>query len=190
MRSQVHCACPAAVLLFVAALPFWSASAWAQVRPGSFELGLNVGVLRVGEQLDGISDHVRTELRGGWFLRHDIELEAQAVHVDLIREPRLDAVFLNGIVSFHPAATIEPYFLAGVGVARLDHYAIEESSSARHDGTAMQIAVGGRFFPGSRRQWGARLELSWMDEDTLGDFRSRTGLTVGLFWRPGTRPSS
>jgi hypothetical protein len=51
--------------------------------------------------------------------------------------------------------------------------------------TAYQFGGGSRFFFGKEKKMAARVEVSWINEDTFDESSTHTNIVGGLTWRLG-----
>ena len=92
---------------------------------------------------------------------------------------------LNGIFNFHVDDEVVPYALLGVGVAKVEFENLFGFDVDDNSGSA-QVGGGSRFFLGRQKKVAARVELSFLREDTFDfDEAVHVNLVGGFTWRLG-----
>ena len=165
------------ILLLLVSAP----AAWAQA--GSFEFGVGGGVTELDDNVGGEREF-RAEVRGGYFITDHFQLEGQLLRVTSVFDLSLTAYMINGVFHFGTDQGIVPYVLVGAGVADLGFSGFPFNSSVDDQGTALQAAVGTRFFLGDTGR-SVRLELSTLREDSFDEDSNYLSFTAGFNWRFG-----
>jgi hypothetical protein len=174
----------------VAILLALNSPALAGFGKGTGEVGVGLAVT----QLDSSTyDDTATGfgVRGGYNFTKLFELEGQLSRAsaspddDTLGDLDLDSttLFVNGLFNFHPRPTIVPYALVGLGTTDVD---VEGSGVSDSDSsTAYQFGGGSRFFFGKEKKMAARVEISWINEDTFDESSTHTNIIGGLTWKLG-----
>jgi hypothetical protein len=163
-------------------------SAPATGAAGSLDLGVGLGLMDIDGKTRGWGgEDPRVELRLGYFINDQLELEAQVI----VRTPEsvLDnnfgkALMLNGVYYFLSHQNSQPYLLLGIG--RIEMEGPGGWLGFGHDDEALgyQAAIGVRFYPSSER-FSIRVELSAISEDTFDERSVHISLVGGVAWRFG-----
>lgn len=125
-------------------------------------------------------------IRGGYNFTKLFELEGQLADtsssnsgVDLT----MNTYMVNAVFNFHPNDSIEPYVLGGLGMADLS---VDTPAGSVSDGSsAIEVAVGSRFYFGAKKSAGLRVEIASLNEKTFDENSIHNGLNVGFTWRFG-----
>ena len=178
---------PAVALLFVLNSP-----ALASFGQRNGEVGVGLAMT----QLDSSTyDDTATGfgVRGGYNITKLFELEGQlsrasaSFDVDSVGDLDMDSttLFVNGVFNFHPRPTIVPYALVGLGNTSVE---VEGSGVSEDDSsTAYQFGGGSRFYFGKEKKMAARVEVSWISEDTFDESSTHTNIVGGLTWKLGKK---
>ena len=179
LRSLIPGAC--AMLLIVT-------SAVAGIGEGNWEVGFDLGVTDFDSDVADDTGFY-FDVRGGYFFGDTFQLEGQISDSSTEEGPfdiSLTSLFVNAVFNFHPKEHIVPYVLLGVGSTTLDIEAF--GGSLDDDAVGYQVAVGSRFFVGSRKKMAVRVELIGLSEDSFDDRSRHLSLVAGLSWRLGAAP--
>ena len=173
----------AALGLFLLAVP----AAQAQDRAGRFEIGLDVGAIDFDSRTDDDTE-LAFRLRGGYFFTERLELEGQVFSVVNVFGGDLDTLMVNVVYGLNEGRRTQPYVLGGIGSARFQRTLGPFFGGPRvridEDGFAYQAGIGSRFAFTRSGRFGGRLELSVLQEDSLGDATHVIG-SAGLIFTVG-----
>lgn len=164
------------------------ASAPATAAAGNLDLGVGLGLMDIDHKTRSWGgEDARAELRLGYFINDQLELEAQVMvrTPDSIFDNHFDkALMLNGIYYFLSHQQSQPYLLLGIG--RIDMSGPGSWFSCGNDDEVLgyQAAIGARFYPSSER-FSIRVELSAISEDTFDERSLHVSLVGGVAWRFG-----
>ena len=167
-----------------------SSPALASFGQGNGEVGVGFGIT----QLDSSTfDDTATGfgVRGGYNITKLFEVEGQlsqssaSTNDNTLGDMDLDSttVFVNGVFNFHPRPAIVPYALFGLGTTDVEVKAT--GGSVDDSSTAYQFGGGSRFFFGKEKKIAARVEVSWINEDTFDESQTHTNIVGGLTWKLG-----
>ncbi len=160
----------------------WMAPVTAEA--GEFALGFDVGYTDFDSEVADDTD-LRADFRISYFFNDLFELEGELVRATAILDTELEAFLLNGVFNFGTDKPFVPYVLVGFGSARLG-YTHWFSESVDDSGLAYQAAIGGRYYFGSDQDFGLRVELSALSEDTFDESKLHPSLVAGLTWKFGS----
>lgn len=191
----------ATVLLSLLSLP-----AMAQLGPGQWEVGFDLGGTELDNQRGGDTG-VSLSVRGGYHFTKFFQLEGQVRAVELENDfgpedVALTMFFVNAVFNFHPTEHIVPYVLVGLGEAETevyedyDHYYDDDHHrNRRHrdhrdfrtidSADAGQVAVGSRFFVGEKKRLAIRIEAAMIFEEGFDNNNEHITVAGGLTWRLG-----
>lgn len=171
----------AALGLFLLAVP----AAQAQDRAGRFEIGLDVAAIDFDGDTGDDTD-LAFRVRGGYFFTERLELEGQLFSTANVLGGDLETQMINVVYGLNEGRRTQPYVLAGVGAASFQREIGFFGPRVRidEDGFAYQAGFGSRFAFTRSGRFGGRLELTVLQEDTLGDATHVIG-TFGLLWTLG-----
>lgn len=165
------------LFLLAAATP----AAWGQA--GSFELGINGGLIEFDDNVGGEREF-RFDVRGGYFFNDHFQLEGQAIRATSIFDLDLEVFMVNAVFHFGGNERFTPYALVGAGIANLEFSQGFFRRSVDDSGTALQAALGARFYVGNGGN-SIRIEVSALNEETFDDDATNISLTGGFSWRFG-----
>jgi hypothetical protein len=176
MKIQGKTASTRSLLLpaLLLALVFASSPALA----GDFELGLDIGYTQLDNNKSGETE-LRSGLRAGYYFTESFELEAQYIEVFLDEE--VTFLMLNAVFNMGSGGRFAPYTLLGIG--KVDLKLTQNSGTVvEEDGFAYQTGFGTRIFFGGSKKISARLELSFLGEETF-QYSYHISLTGGVSWK-------
>ena len=157
-------------------------------QKGGFELAAGGGLMKLDNKLGGDTGGL-LDLRAGYFVTDRFEIEVQSTQASSILEGSFDALTLNALYHFEIEGDFIPYVLVGAGTAdtELDRpiFGAGDSRDFEDDGTALRVAVGGRFWFGDRYRPSIRLELSILNEDSFDNDATHAGISCVFGWRFG-----
>ena len=157
----------------------------ALAQKGGVEIGGDAGILEFDDELGG-EQEFRGDFRAGYFFTDRLELEGQYLHATSIFDLALTAYMVNGVYHFRSAdAGVVPYVLAGVGSADVEVTPFFLGPVISDNGTALQAALGVRFYVGDEHRGSWRLEVSALNEDTFDEDSTHLSLVGGFSWRFG-----
>jgi len=162
-----------AALLVLAGLP-------SEALAKGFELGVGLGAMKLDDNLVG-EEEPRYELRLGYLLSDDFELELQYAETTSVLDLELRLVMVNAVFNLRKNAHLVPYTLVGAGVATLKVTPLSEAP-VEDDALAYQTAVGLRLYFGQGKRAALRVELSLLGEEAFFS-SSHMSLTTGVGWR-------
>jgi len=157
----------------------------AQDRAGRFEIGFDLGATRYDGPVDDDSD-LALRFRGGYFFTERLELEGQVFSTANVFGGDLETQMINVVYGLNEGRRVQPYVLGGIGAASFEQDSGLFGPPVRvdEDGFAYQAGIGSRFAFTRSGRFGGRLEVTVLQEDTLGDATHVIG-TVGLLWTIG-----
>jgi hypothetical protein len=157
-----------------------AAPAVADVQKGTGEFGIDLGLMDFDSDLADTG--ARFALRGGYYFTDVIGLEIQGSYAvaseDATNDPELLSLHGNAVVNFPHKRNLVPYFLVGIGGAKLDFGPTDDT------GLSGQVAGGARFY-GSKGNFGLRFEGGAQWVDTFDDETLNWHLTLGFTWTVG-----
>ncbi len=195
-------------LLSLLLLSLIAAPAFGGVFERNGEVGFDIGWVDFNSR--GYGEEGRVSFRGGYHFTDLFQLEGQVIGIGKGGPDGVEAlggIFTNAVFNWHPAETVVPYVLVGLGMVemeRISYYHCHggDGSSCHYDRHrdgryyedyepkgAVQVAGGSRFFFG-RGRTAVRVEGSLMAfEDDFGRDRELLSFSVGLTWRLGRNPA-
>jgi hypothetical protein len=164
------------------------ASVSATGAAGSLDLGVGLGLMNIDDKTRAWGgEDARAELRLGYFINDQLELEAQVI----VRTPEAifdnnfnKALMLNGVYYFLSDQKSQPYLLLGIGRIEMEGPGGWFGFGPDDEALAYQAALGARFYPSSER-FSIRVELSAISEDTFDERSVHFSLVGGVAWRFG-----
>jgi opacity protein-like surface antigen len=167
-----------------------SSPALASFGQGNGEIGVGFGITQFD---DNTFDETGTgfAVRGGYNITKLFEVEGQLSQVSadvdnaLVGDAEVSATTLmvNGVFNFHPRPAIVPYALFGLGTTSVD---VDVSGASADDSSAAyQFGGGSRFYFGKDKKMAARVEVSWINEETFNESSTHTNIVGGLTWKLG-----
>ena len=179
------------VVVLSAATP---AAAGIGARNG--EIGFDFGYADFDNDLAG-KNGARVAVRGGYHFTDWFQIEGESVAMGTTEtaagteiDTTIAAFLVNGVFNFHPGhGSAVPYVLGGLGFATVRER-LTPGERLDDTGGASQLAAGGRFFFGSRKQVALRLEAGLMwhkTSDPIAPGRTfvEKSLTAGFTWKIG-----
>jgi len=166
-------ALPAALIVMALMI----APAAADTRKGGGDVGIDLGLISFDSDVTD-NTGVHLGIRAGYMATDLFQIEGQfgwSTHNDV----DLVTGFANGVFNFRSGRRVMPYFLVGVGGARLDLGDLDDT------GIAVQTAGGVKTF-GEKGRVGLRLELGAMGIDTFDDETVHWTLSGGFVFDLGS----
>ena len=159
-------------------------TATAGIGEGNWEVGFGLGTTEFDSEITDDSGF-SVDVRGGYFLTDRFQLEGQlsdaSTDEDFV-DISVTSLFANALFNFRPGKEVVPYLLVGAGSTTLE---IEGFGTVDDESAGYQVAVGSRFFVGSRKRMAVRVELNAISEDTFDERSTHFNLAAGLTWRIG-----
>ena len=178
MRSEMLFSASLGIALFALL-----AAAPASAQKGSFELGLGAGLTTLDNKLGGDTGG-SLDFRIGYFVTDLFAIELQSAHASTILEGSFSAHTLNAVYHFDVEGDFVPYVLVGAGTADAQVDALFVAP-IEDDGSAVRVAVGGRFEIGQPGGALSRAEISALNEDSFGDDATHLTFSVLFGWNFG-----
>lgn len=155
------------------------------VAPAAFaqlELGVDGSYMVFGSDL--VDDEgERFSFRGAWYLNDYFAFEGQVAQASAdALDTELKTYTLNGVVSFRPGETLQPYVMGGFGWSEAEQNAIG-GGKVDSDGQATVGAVGLKSFFGDQETFGLRLEAGFVWEDNFGESTTHITWSAGFVYR-------
>ena len=173
-----------------------AAPAAAGIGARNGEIGFDFGYADFDNDLAG-KNGARVTLRGGYHFTDWFQIEGESVAMGTTEtsagieiDTTIAAFLVNGVFDFHPGrGSVAPYVLGGLGLATV-RVRLTPGERLEDTGGASQLAGGGRFFFGARKQVALRLEAGLMwhkTSDPIAPGRTfvEKNLTAGFTWRIG-----